>query len=474
MSILTQYVISARTAGPLSLAADKIDRSAPERRSSSRHSYGGGKCVASDNVEPSPDEGARELPLSAVAEFLASQRQAITDQWVISVRRDDQIETADRLTYEQLLDQLPRLFEELCAFLRERDPTLFHTEVRADAEEHGESRWKDGYRIDELLRELGAFRHIVATQLTRFRGVDLRFTGTIESTANALLHQFFTEMTIASVRQFVREQQARLHARGDKLASANDSLERSRATLQQALADRRRLTTTVAQELEHVIRGLARAAGAYDQDEADAADSGGAEVVAAQARLEQLFEHVNWIAGDGVVAATAYSPADLHAELLAEYLAKAQQRGLAIVAESSTAPATVVGDRAKARQIVANLLAHVIGTASAIEVSLVFATLDETYWSLVVGETGSISVTATPLLSALVRDASPVPKLGPGLGIARDMALMLGGSLSIFASAGTGTRIEVLLPRDLPPAPIRWGATPDRTPEAGTRRFRRE
>ena len=62
----------------------------------------------------------QRISLAGFADYLANQRTTIMEQWLLVVRRDTQIETADRMPQHELVDHLPGLLQELCDFLRAR------------------------------------------------------------------------------------------------------------------------------------------------------------------------------------------------------------------------------------------------------------------------------------------------------------------------------------------------------------------
>lgn len=79
-----------------------------------------------------------------------------------------------------------------------------HDEVQRDARQHGGHRWRNGYRLDEVLRELDILgRILVASTLTRFGESEPDFKGTIEIAARTLVLEFFSAVTIGSVKQFM-------------------------------------------------------------------------------------------------------------------------------------------------------------------------------------------------------------------------------------------------------------------------------
>jgi signal transduction histidine kinase len=397
-----------------------------------------------------PEAESPRAALLGFVERLAQQEAALTEQWLLAVRRDPQIAAADRLTHQQLLDHLPDLYRELCDFLRNRDAGALAEDVKSDAEQHGEFRWRNGYRVDELVREIEAFRSIVAAAVTRYAGENAAFRGAVEATARALVHQFFGEVGVNSVKQYAGEKEAVLHAYTEKLEAANVQLGRANASLKQALVERQRLTTVVAHELRNFLQGLAHSARIWEQGANDTVRSQArAQIHEMQDLVTQLLEHSELISSQRAPSRDAFDPRALHAEIAALYRPLAEQKGLAFLGESGRAPAEVVGDRSRTRQIVINLLANAVRYTNDGQVSLVFAEHDEQRWLIRIEDTGpGLSAQATGrLFGELTAGAEPVPSRGIGLGITRDLIDILGGSLQVVTQAGAGTRIDVVLPR---------------------------
>jgi len=97
-----------------------------------------------------------------VAAYLAENRDRITAEWMDAVRDDSQIPAADRLTRTALEDHFPAMLDELVVALKRPDQEVEGKEIRETGAEHGKARWRSGYRLDEVLRELARIREDLA------------------------------------------------------------------------------------------------------------------------------------------------------------------------------------------------------------------------------------------------------------------------------------------------------------------------
>src|SRR5882724_2971441 len=186
-------------------------------------------------------------PLVQVSEYLASQHDRITEQWLEAVLKDTSIEASNLLTHKQLLDQLPDLLDELCRFLRGRDAARLSGTVHDEARAHGHQRWQHGYAIDELLRELHLLRRIVLSVfITAFADANPDFGRPPETTARNLVEEFFSSVIADSVRQFLGERQEHEADYARRLEELNRQLEINNGQLKELGASRIQLTRSVA------------------------------------------------------------------------------------------------------------------------------------------------------------------------------------------------------------------------------------
>jgi signal transduction histidine kinase len=404
------------------------------------------------------DAESRRTTLSKLAEYLESQLDAVTEQWLLAVRRDPNIATADRLTHQQLVDHLPAIYQECCQFLRRRDGHMLADDAQVDAKEHGEFRWQNGYRIDELIRELEAFRRIMAATVLRFVEVDARFAGSLERQASALVHQFFGEVTVNSVQQFVDEQQAVVGSYTEKMQAANLELAQMNSALQQALSERHTITAVVAHELRNLLQGLAMAARVWDEQ--PRGEQAGVWVRDQIRDLEQLLLqllHQSCLIESQEVGAAGdqVDLAELHAQLLHKFGSVAAKKGLRLQGEVSVAPLQIVAEASKVRSLADGLLSYAINHTASGVITLSFCSYDAQRWSLCVGDTGpGLTTAAAEQLFGAIGGTTDSPfRPGTGLAITRSLVSALGGSLQVTTQAGAGTRIEVILPRGTTPPP---------------------
>ena len=367
----------------------------------------------------------QRISLAGFADYLANQRTTIMEQWLLVVRRDTQIETADRMPQHELVDHLPGLLQELCDFLRARDVDILTGEARRDATSHGELRWQGGYRIDELLRELEAFRQLVTSSAFRYREVHPDFKGSLEVSAHALIHQFFAETTVTSARQFMNEQQNAAGSCVDELATAQQELGRANVKLERALKERHLGSTIVAQELHQLLQRLPQS------------DPAAGSAQALHSFVEQLVEYAQLSGGGVQPQRQIFDPRALFSEIVAAHKPAIQAKGLRLLTDCVTAPAAVPGDRARIRRIAGILLDMALQSTASGQISFAFEFSDLPRWTLTVSDTSSGSSAG----------GDGLPLRGIALAVAEELIVVLGGSLNTESQPGVGVRVEVSLPR---------------------------
>lgn len=384
-----------------------------------------------------------------LADFLQERRAAITQMWMDGVLQHPGIPSARGLTFQQLSDHLPKLFDDLKAALRaeSRDEKLPSEAILADAEKHGSHRWEQGFELNELLRELGIIRSLVMREgLDAFRQNCPGCRPALDHARDVIIG-FFEETTIGSVEQYIREQQARLESLNDELSRV-DSL-------------RLRLIGTVAHELGNSVYSLKMIIQALSHPGENAAveraralslsESAFGEI---QTFLTQLTDYAALLAQPAV----EWERVDLHgfgAEIEGAFRPAATAAGLRFSVRVDDRLASVPSERLKLKQIVANLVINAIkfrrpeGDG---EVAVACELDDGGSWTIAVDDRG-IGVAPEHRKRifeefARVGEAVDAPGAGLGLSITKRLVETLGGSIGVEERAGGGARFKVSLPLD--------------------------
>ena len=124
---------------------------------------------------------------------MLAHRDQILHSWIAAVDKHPNISTSDNLTYTQLLDHLPELCTELAALLKQPNAKEIKREARQDARAHGWKRWRQGYKLEELIREICLIRrNFIDTWLKAFAAEERRFDFDAQNAARRVVECFST------------------------------------------------------------------------------------------------------------------------------------------------------------------------------------------------------------------------------------------------------------------------------------------
>ncbi|MFL9841101.1 response regulator [Sphingomonas sp. ST-64] len=153
----------------------------------------------------------------------------------------------------------------------------------------------------------------------------------------------------------------------------------------------------------------------------------------------------------------------------------AKERGLAFEIDiSGDAPVTIGTDRQRLEQILKNLLANAFKFTEAGSVTLAIAPVDDDRLALTVTDTGiGISPEQHRAIFDAFRQADGAINrkfggTGLGLSISRELARLLGGSISLKSEPGVGSSFTVTIPVDYDPALVEARPEPTAAPAAPT------
>jgi RsbRD-like negative regulator of sigma factor len=146
--------------------------------------------------------------LSELGGYLQAHREEIVGEWVRAVERNPHISSSDLLRCKELVDHLPKLFENLAELLKSQRSNPHRSEVSCDARVHGKHRWRQGYRLEEIIREASIVRHILFDKwLDTFAREVPEFDGQTREAAENIISQAVEDIFTESAEQFLEEQQ---------------------------------------------------------------------------------------------------------------------------------------------------------------------------------------------------------------------------------------------------------------------------
>jgi len=102
-----------------------------------------------------------------IRRLLKNGQETIVRTWTEKVTSDRRINSDERLSYLQLVDHIPQIVEELQYALEDgRADAPMLTQGR----EHGRQRWRQGYELKEVVRELTLLRVTLVEFIELYRG----------------------------------------------------------------------------------------------------------------------------------------------------------------------------------------------------------------------------------------------------------------------------------------------------------------
>src|SRR5438445_10928589 len=146
--------------------------------------------------------------VSELGDYLLAHREEIIGEWLRAVERNPDISSPERLDYTELVDHLPELCQELAELLKSPQSHQNRSDISRTARVHGKYRWRQGYRLEEVIREMSIVRRILFHNwVEAFAREEPQFAGETGKVAESIVHQAVDDVIADSAEQFVVEQQ---------------------------------------------------------------------------------------------------------------------------------------------------------------------------------------------------------------------------------------------------------------------------
>ncbi len=102
-----------------------------------------------------------------IRRLLRNGQETIVRTWTEKVTADRRVNSDERLSYLQLVDHIPQIVEELHDALGDGSG---NGHVLTQGREHGRQRWRQGYELKEVVRELTLLRVTLVEFIEHYRG----------------------------------------------------------------------------------------------------------------------------------------------------------------------------------------------------------------------------------------------------------------------------------------------------------------
>ena len=367
-----------------------------------------------------------------LAEGLRVRIPRIVERWTSLVRRS--VPQADELTFAQLRDDLPVVLEQQARALAadRAGPTEKLIEM---APKHGETRFHQNFRIEELLIEYQLLRPVVIEELAEELG------RTLEPEEAVALHAVLDLAVRRGVAAFVEHQTQQLKAATEAQSKYLSFLSHDLRgglngvflmieVLRRELVKEPKFSESL-EDLEMMRRSIFETVGTMDRFlHAERFRKGKVQVKPGRVELNQLI-----------------------AELATQFGYQAKDKGLALHIERGD-PCPAVSDRELLGMILQNLLSNAIKYTQkgGVRVSA-RPSRDGNGCLVAVSDDGPgiPNERLSELFGSFTRgDTHGQPGVGLGLSIARQAADLLGARLWAESQQGKGSTFYLQLPRELP------------------------
>jgi len=395
------------------------------------------------------------LPLSAFAKQLRLQQVELTERWMKAVFHDAELTESDRLTYEQLADHVPNILDEICSVLESQDMDQVESAIEHDARLHGKLRWKQGYRIDELVRELDLFRQMLTGAIVEFSEARPFFTRRHEERARHFIDEAVSFVTLTSIREVVNERDRKIDDYTGRLERANHELTLKQRLVGDLYESRMQITRSVVHDLRNFLnvfsmalqlisRAPAKVEAALALANRQAADM--------KTLVDELVEYSVVLGDDSPLVLESFALRELFDELVISCESAIEAKGLRLLTAFDGALDVVVSNRLKLKQVALNLLTNAAKYTKAGQVELSMTATENDRWRLRVSDTG-VGIGASDrerVFKEFERATDEdIPGAGLGLAIVKELCRVLQGEIRFDSQEGEGTIFEISFPMRL-------------------------
>ena len=393
----------------------------------------------------------------SLTEHLRSSESRLIDQWLARCESDGQLELVSRLSRDAFRNNMPAALAGLREVLA-NEADECSERIKAEVAKHGHHRWKQGFNLQQVIRDWGILNSILVSEVERFLTQQFPGCHAERATVFERMADYLTEAMSESVRRFDD------FRRAEAVAMARD-LEVAKRQFEQVTHARGEMLREAAHDIRGGLTAIAGVSSLLrDPDNTTGADGelldvleGG--VASVQVMLSSLLDLSRLESGadplDLGVADVSGELRDLVAEL--RPMAADKELGLAFHCPDDF---TMETDISKVRRIAQNLVINAIKYTHRGEV-VIAVCRDAKCWTLEVRDTGpgmqdklgspvatQLDDVDEPRSHSETMHAGSYAGEGIGLTIVKRLCTLLEAGIRMHSERSRGTTFIVEFPLD--------------------------
>lgn len=391
------------------------------------------------------------------SQVLAEKTNTILSKWIVTVRKDRQIESADDLSYTAIKNHLPEVLKAMVTVLSTTQGNDLKSIVTASWE-HGVLRAEQGFDPAEIAREYHLLRSVIFDTVE----TDLLQGDASEIIrAMRLIDTVIDEAIARCFNSYFQERLRELEQIYSSLTLHNEELNRLVSANQDYLSH-------LAHELKSPLASIISYSNLFLREQRDKTRGNNTHV---------NLEHIERVLRNGrqllrlindILEISRYDagkikpnpePTNVSGVInnVCEMLQPlAREKNLQMIVDWKNAPEQVTTDALQLQQIVTNLISNAIRYTESGTIIIMCQVLKNERWAIAVSDTG-IGITPEdqtqifePYFRVSSSNKSYVPgSTGLGLAIVSRSVKLLQGEINLISEVGVGSTFTVIFPLQL-------------------------
>lgn len=387
------------------------------------------------------------------SQLLLNETDKILEQWVEAVRQDEQIESANHLTYVAVRDHLPDLLKAMATVLSQQEESNVKLVVEASLE-HGSLRAEQGFDPAEIAREYCLLRSVIfstleAGLLTGTPAELIRAVRLIDTVIDGAIARCFKSYTEERLRE-INQLQSQLVLNNQELTRLVHS---SQENLSHLAHELKNPLTSIIGYSELFLRQQQRKGEARDTftnlEHVERVLRNGRHLLHL---INNALEISRFEAGKMQIHPAQISVRTVINSVLEVMEPLAQEKNLKFVVELERSPEQVMTDPLRLQQVLTNIISNAVRYTESGTIKVTCQTLENEQWAIAVCDTGiGIAPEAQKRIFepyfqvADLGDRLP-NSTGLGLAIVSRLVKLLQGKIKLRSQVGVGSTFTVILP----------------------------